>query len=49
MEYTVSDFCPDCFSENIQAIDREYSREDGCWIVRHICNDCGCDWQEEDI
>ena len=44
--YTIVDVCPDCGSDDIMAIDRDFDYDEDCYTVRHICNDCGNDWHE---
>lgn len=46
MMCTIVDVCPDCGSDNIMAIDRVWDYDEGCYTIRHICNDCGNDWHE---
>lgn len=46
--YTLTESCPECGSEEIQVIDREYDYEDECHKARHICWTCNHDWWEEE-
>ena len=44
--YTVTDVCPDCGSDDIVAIDSMFDNDEDCYVIRHICNNCGNDWYE---
>ena len=46
--YTIVDVCPDCGSDNVMAIDRDFDGETQVQSTRHICNDCNYDWWEEE-
>lgn len=45
--YTLVEICPECRSEDITVIDREFDRTSQCFRYRHYCSCCGNDWWEE--
>ena len=45
-DYTIVDECPDCGSDDIMVIDRVWDYDEQVYLVRHICNKCGNDWNE---
>lgn len=46
--YTLTDTCPECGSDDINVIDREFDRTAQCFRYRHYCICCGHDWWEEE-
>lgn len=45
--YTLVEICPECRSEDITVIDREFDRTSQCFRYRYHCFCCRHTWWEE--